>query len=189
MRCPTSCAMAAHSSSSSARSTSPRVTKTCPDGHEKAPTLPVFEVRTMRSLIDRTGDVMLGRILAGVLALFGVIAVLLAALGLYGVISYSVSRRTREIGVRVALGARPRDVLGMILGQGMRTILIGIAIGTAGSLALTRGIRSLLFGVTATDPLTLIAVILLLFVTALLACFIPARRATKVDPMVALRYE
>ena len=120
---------------------------------------------------------------------FAGIALLLATAGVFGVISYSVSRRTREIGVRVALGARPRDVLGMILGQGMRTILIGIAIGTAGSLALTRGIRSLLFGVTATDPLTFIAVIFLLFGTALLACFIPARRATKVDPMVALRYE
>ena len=120
---------------------------------------------------------------------FAGIALLLATAGVFGVISYSVSRRTREIGVRVALGARPRDVLGMILGQGMRTILIGIAIGTAGSLALTRGIRSLLFGVTATDPLTLIAVVLLLFVTALLACYIPARRATKVDPIVALRYE
>ena len=120
---------------------------------------------------------------------FAVIALLLATAGVFGVMAHSVSRRTREIGVRVALGARPRDVLGMILGQGMRTILIGIAIGTAGSLALTRGIRSLLFGVTATDPLTFIAVIFLLFGTALLACFIPARRATKVDPMVALRYE
>ena len=103
--------------------------------------------------------------------------------------AYSVSRRTREIGVRVALGARSRDVLTMILNQGVRTIVIGIAIGLVASLALTRTLSSLLFGVTATDPLTFAAVIALLIATALLACYIPARRATKVDPMVALRYE
>ena len=103
--------------------------------------------------------------------------------------AYSVSRRTREIGVRVALGARSADVLTMILGQGLRTILIGVAIGLAGSLALTRTMESLLFGVTATDPLTFAAVILLLVAAALLACYIPARRAAKIDPMVALRYE
>ena len=103
--------------------------------------------------------------------------------------AYSVGRRTREIGVRVALGARSRDVLTMILGQGFRTILIGVAIGVAGSLALTRTMVSLLFGVTATDPLTFAAVILLLAAAALLACYIPARRATDVDPIVALRYE
>jgi len=120
---------------------------------------------------------------------FGIVALLLATAGVFGVMAYSVSRRTREIGVRVALGAQSRDVLGMILGQGMRTILIGVAIGLAGSLALTRAISSLLFGVTATDPLTFAAVIALLIATALLACYIPARRATKVDPIVALRYE
>ena len=103
--------------------------------------------------------------------------------------AYSVSRRTREIGVRVALGARPRDVLAMVLGQGLRTVLVGVVLGVAGSLALTRAIQSLLFGITATDPLTFIAVILLLVTVALLACYIPARRAAKVDPMVALRYE
>ncbi len=101
----------------------------------------------------------------------------------------ALSRRTREIGVRVALGASSREVLGMILGQGMRTILIGVAIGLVGALALTRSVQSLLFGVTPTDPLTFAAVILLLMGAALLACYIPARRATKVDPMVALRYE
>ena len=120
---------------------------------------------------------------------FGIVALLLATAGVFGVMAYSVSRRTREIGVRVALGASSGDVLGMILSQGIRTIFIGVAIGIAGSLALTRTVESLLFGVTATDPVTFGAVTLLLIGAALLACFIPARRATKVDPMVALRYE
>jgi len=120
---------------------------------------------------------------------FGIVALLLATAGVFGVMAYSVSRRTREIGVRVALGAGSGNVLRMILSQGLRTILIGVAIGIAGSLALTRTVQSLLFGVTPTDPLTFGGVTLLLVVAALLACFIPARRATKVDPMVALRYE
>jgi putative ABC transport system permease protein len=120
---------------------------------------------------------------------FGITALLLATIGVFGVMAYSVSRRTREIGVRVALGAATGDVLRMILGQGLRTIFIGVAIGIAGSLALTRTVESLLFGVTATDPLTFGGVTLLLVGAALLACYIPARRATRVDPMVALRYE
>jgi putative ABC transport system permease protein len=120
---------------------------------------------------------------------FGIVALLLAMAGVFGVMAYSVSRRTREIGVRVALGAGSDDVLMMILSQGLRTIFIGVAIGIAGSLVLTRTVESLLFGVTATDPLTFGGVTTLLVGAALLACFIPARRATKVDPMVALRYE
>ena len=120
---------------------------------------------------------------------FGVSALLLAIAGVFGVMAYSVSRRTREIGVRIALGAGSGDVLRMILGQGSRTILLGVALGIAASLALTRAVESLLFGVTATDPLTFGGVTLLLVGAALLACYIPARRATRVDPLIALRYE
>jgi predicted permease len=120
---------------------------------------------------------------------FGITALLLATAGVFGVMAYSVSRRTREIGVRLALGASPGDVLRMILGQGLRTIFIGAAIGIAGSLALTRAFASLLFGVTATDPLTFGGVTLLLVGAGLLACYIPARRAMRVDPIITLRYE
>jgi putative ABC transport system permease protein len=120
---------------------------------------------------------------------FAITALLLATVGVFGVMAYSVSRRTREIGVRVALGAESGDVLRMILGQGLRTIFTGVAIGIAGSLVLTRTVESLLFGVTATDPLTYVAVSCLLVLVALLACWVPARRATRVDPLVALRYE
>jgi predicted permease len=120
---------------------------------------------------------------------FAVTALLLATAGVFGVVAHSVSRRTREFGVRIALGASKGDVLGMILGQGLRTIFIGVVIGMAGAMALTRTVSSLLFGVTATDPVTLGAVTLLLVAAALVAAYIPARRATKVDPMVALRDE
>ena len=134
------------------------------------------------SLGSRRFDVIL-------IGFFGITALLLATAGVFSVMAYSVSRRTREIGVRVALGAGSGDVLKMILSQGLRTIFIGVAIGIAGSLVLTRTLESLLFGVTATDPPTFGGVTLLLVGAALLACYIPARRATKVDPMLALRYE
>jgi predicted permease len=123
------------------------------------------------------------------IACFAITALVLATTGVFGVMAYSVSRRTREIGVRVALGAQSGDVRGMILRQGLRTILAGVAIGAVGSLALTRTVRSLLFGVSANDPLTFVAVTLVLVGAALLACYFPARRATRVDPVVALRCE
>jgi predicted permease len=149
--------------------------------------LPVYDVRTMSQVIAES--VAQRRFTMGLLAIFAFAALGLAALGLYGVLSYAVTQRTREIGLRMALGGRRLDVLGLVVGQGMKMAMIGALAGLLASLALTRLMKGLLYGVSASDPLTFIAVALLLTMVALIACWIPARRATKVDPMVALRCE
>jgi predicted permease len=149
--------------------------------------LPVADLQTMNELLsDSVAQPRFRTLLLGV---FAGLALLLAAVGIFGVMAYVVSRRTQEIGVRMALGASRSGVLGMVLNEGLRVVLIGVAIGVGEALALSRLIKSLLFGVEAADPATFIAVPLVMIVVALAACYVPARRATKVDPIIALRYE
>jgi predicted permease len=155
--------------------------------HSVDPDLPLANIKP---LADIFSDSMTeSRFSMLLLAAFGALALLLAMIGMYGVISYSVAQRTQEIGIRMALGAQRRSVFQMVIGQGARLASLGIALGLAASLAVTRLINSFLYGVQPTDPLTFVAVALLLTLVALFACYVPARRATRVDPLVALRYE
>ena len=151
------------------------------------PNQPIYDVKTMDERVAVTLETR--RFAVVLLGIFGVLGLLLAAIGLYGVLAFAVSQRTREIGIHMALGAGARDVLLMVIKQGMSLVLVGVVIGVAGAYAVTRTIRSLLFEVGTTDPLTFVLVSMLLAIVGFIACYLPARRATKVDPLVALRYE
>jgi predicted permease len=149
--------------------------------------LPLYDIKTFSEHLSLS--LFPARVAATLLGSFAVVALALAAMGIYGVTSYSVSQRTREIGIRLALGARPADVLRMVVGQSSRLAAAGLLIGLVSAFLLTRLMEGLLYGVSATDPVTFAAIVALLALVALVACFIPARRASKVDPQVALRYE
>jgi putative ABC transport system permease protein len=151
------------------------------------PDVPVYAVRSMEEVVARS--MAQRRFALQILGVFAVIALLLASIGIYGVMAYTFSQRTHEIGIRIALGAQRQHILRMALGEGMVLVAFGLAAGLIGALLLTQFLRSLLFAVKPTDPLTFIAIAALLSAVALLACFIPAHRATRVDPLVALREE
>ena len=148
---------------------------------------PIYNIRSMNDI--RAESVAPERLNLTLLSIFAGIALVLAIVGIYGVMSYSVTQRTHEIGIRLAIGAQPRDVFRMILGHGMLLTLVGIGVGLLGAFGLTRLMATMLFGVKPTDPATFAGVALLLTLVALIACYIPGRRATKVNPVDSLRYE
>ena len=149
--------------------------------------VPLENLRTMTQLV--AASVAQRRLSVQLFGGFAGVALLLAGIGLYGVLAYNVTQRTQEIGIRIALGAKQRDVVSLVIGQGMRMALMGVVVGMVAALGLTRVMRSLLYEVQPTDPITFVGVPILLGAIALLACWLPARRATKVDPIEALRYE
>jgi predicted permease len=149
--------------------------------------LPLANIRTMEQIVSES--LAQRRLTMLLLGIFAVTAVVLAAIGIYGVLSYSVTRQTHELGIRMALGAQQHDVLAMIMRQGMKQALLGVVLGLFGAVWLTNILKSLLFDVRTTDPLTFVLVALLLVIVALMACYIPARRATRVNPLQALRHE
>jgi putative ABC transport system permease protein len=151
------------------------------------PNQPLVNVRTMEDNIATT--VAQPRFRTWLIGIFAAVALVLAAVGVYGVMSYTVTQRTSEIGIRVTLGAQPEDVFKIVVGEGLRLALAGVGVGIVAALAMTRVLQSFLFGISAYDPITFFAVALLLTIVAVAASFFPARRATLVDPMVALRYE
>jgi putative ABC transport system permease protein len=153
-----------------------------------APQLPVFDVETMRQALYTLNGLLVYRIGAGLAAVLGVLGLILAIVGVYGVVSYAASQKTHEIGVRMALGAQPTDILKMVFGEGLFIVAIGLAVGIAMALAAAQVVGKFLT-VSAMDPVTYVAVSAILTIVALSACYIPARRAMRVDPMVALRYE
>jgi putative ABC transport system permease protein len=155
--------------------------------HSVDPDLPLAKVATMEARID--DSLKAQRFNAFLMGLFAALALLLAVIGLYGVLSYLVVQRRHEIGVRMALGAQSHNVVFLLLKQGLRLTLLGVVIGIAGATGLTRLLERLLFGVEPTDPITFASVVVLLISVALIACYIPARRAAKVDPLVSLRSE
>jgi ABC-type antimicrobial peptide transport system permease subunit len=151
------------------------------------PNLPVFDVHTQEELIDQL--LFQERMIARLSGFFGILALVLACVGLYGLLSYEVSRRTREIGIRMALGAQRRGVLKLVVGRGIVLAIAGAIVGIGIALGVTRYLKSMLYDIHANDPETIIGVAILLTLVAVAACFFPARRATRVDPMVSLRYE
>jgi ABC-type antimicrobial peptide transport system permease subunit len=149
--------------------------------------LPLYDIKTLAKEIDES--LVQERLVTWLTTAFGLLATLLTALGLYGVLTFSVARRTREIGIRVALGAQRSDVMKLVIVQGLILVTVGVGLGLLAAFGVSRVIASLLFGIAPTNAATLIAVTAGLFVVGLFACYLPARRATKVDPTVALRYE